>query len=183
MRKLIKNLKLIIAVSTMLALFAVAPVVYGGITWTGIDPIFYVNGTKFNVRAELPSEFICSLSGPIEIGVTVPADSHVKFISESSHIFDGCEVETKTKFFRDNDINNRILIQALFPAYESFPVKLKVDRDGVMVAVYEGFSNEVVTGKWVKFNGKGGTTDPVLTDDYDGTAYTYEDDQGEDTNY
>ena len=40
MRKLIKNLKLIIAVSTMLALFAVAPVVYGGITWSGIDPIF-----------------------------------------------------------------------------------------------------------------------------------------------
>ena len=183
MKEWMRNIKLIIAVSTMLVMFAVAPVVYGGITWSGFDPIFYVDGTKFNVRAELPSAFICSISGPIEIGVTVPAGSRVKFISESSYIFDGCEIETNTRIFRDHDLKGRILIQAFFPAYESFPVRLKVDRDGVMVAVYEGFSNEVVTGKWVKFNGKGGTTDPVLTDDYDGTVYTYEDDQGEDTNY
>ena len=173
MKKLVKNIKLMVAVSTMLAMFAVAPVVYGGITWSGFDPIFYVDGTKFNVRAELPSAFICSISGPIEIGVTVPAGSRVKFISESSYIFDGCEIETNTRIFRDHDLKGRILIQAFFPAYESFPVRLKVDRDGVMVAVYEGFSNEVVTGKWINLNANNGRIDPVLTDSYNEIAYTY----------
>ena len=51
MKKLVKNIKLMVAVSTMLVMFAIAPVVYGGITWSGFDPIFYVDGTKFNVRA------------------------------------------------------------------------------------------------------------------------------------
>lgn len=173
MKKLVKNIKLMVAVSTMLVMFAIAPVVYGGITWSGFDPIFYVDGTKFNVRAELPSAFICSISGPIEIGVTVPAGSRVKFISESSYIFDGCEIETNTRIFRDHDLKGRILIQAFFPAYESFPVRLKVDRDGVMVAVYEGFSNEVVTGKWISLNANNGRIDPVLTDSYNEIAYTY----------
>ena len=174
MKKLMKNIKLIIAVSTMLVMFAVAPVVYGGISWTGIDPILYVNDTKFNVRAELPSEFIYSISGPIEIGVTVPAGSRVKFISESSYIFDGCEIETNTRIFRDHDLNGRILVQAFFPANESFPVKLKVDRNGAMVAMYEGFSNEVVMGKWISLNANNGKIDPVLTDSYNEIAYTYE---------
>ena len=175
MKKLVKNIKLMVAVSTMLVMFAIAPVVYGGITWSGFDPIFYVDGTKFNVRAELPSAFICSISGPIEIGVTVPAGSRVKFISESSYVFDGCEVETNTRIFRDNDLNNRILVQAFFPADQSFSVKLKIDRDDKMVSVYQGYSNEVVTGKWISLNANNGSTDPVLTADYDETAYTYDD--------
>ena len=175
MGKWIRNIKLMVAVSTMLAMFAIAPVVYGGLSWTGIDPILYVNGTKFNVRAELPSAFICSISGPIEIGVRVPAGSRVKFISESSYIFDGCEIETNTRIFRDHNLNGRILVQAFFPADESFSVKLKIDRDGKMVALYQGYSNEVVTGKWVNINAKNGSIDPVLTDSYDGTVYTYED--------
>ena len=32
MRKLVKNIKLMVTISTMLAMFAIAPVVYGGIT-------------------------------------------------------------------------------------------------------------------------------------------------------
>ena len=103
MKKLVKNIKLMVAVSTMLVMFAVAPVVYGGISWTGIDPILYVNGTKFNVRAELPSEFICSLSDDIEIVVTVPEDASVEFISESSSDFGDCEVETDTEIVWNSD--------------------------------------------------------------------------------
>lgn len=179
MKKWMKNIKLIIAVSTMLAMFAIAPVVYGGISWTGIDPILYVNGTKFNVRAELPTEFICSLSGSIAITITVPGDASVDFISESSSDFGDCEVETDTEIVRDYGLKNKILVQAFFPADQSFPVKLKIDRDGAMVAVYEGFSNEVVTGKAVKFNGGTKGVDPVLTNSYDEISYTYTDSHAE----
>ena len=175
MRKWMKNIKLIIAVSTMLVMFAVAPVVYGGITWSGIDPIFYVDGHKFNVRAEWPSAYNCSISDDIKIVVKVPAGSKVKFISESLHVFEGCEIETNTKIFRDHNLRNRILVQAFFPADESFSVKLKIDRDGKMVAMYQGYSNEVVTGKWISLNANNGTTDPVLTADYNEIAYTYDD--------
>ena len=176
MRKWMKNIKLMVAVSTMLAMFAVAPVVYGGITWSGFDPIFYVNGHKFNVRAELPSEFICSLSGSIAIDITVPGDATVDFISESSYEFsNGCEVETDTEIVWDDSLSEKVLLfRAFFPADQRFEVKIKIDKDGEMVAVYEGFSNEVVTGKAVKFNGGGSGTDSVLTDDYDETVYTYE---------
>ena len=155
-------------------MFAVAPVVYGGLSWTGIDPVLYVNGTKFNVRAELPSEFVCNMTGPIAIVITVPGDALVEFISESSHDFGGCIVETDTEITRDYELSSKVVFQAFFPADQSFPVKFKVDRNGEMVEVYEGFSNEIVTGKRVNINANNGSTDSVLTDDYDETVYTYE---------
>ena len=174
MFKRMKSLKLTVAVTTMLAMLAIAPMVYGGISWTGIDPILYVDGTKFNVRAELPSEFICGLTGPIAINITVPGDASLEFISESSHDFDGCVVETDTEITRDYSLTNKVRFQAFFPADQSFPVKFKIDRNGEMVEAYDGFSNEVVTGKRVIINANNGSVYSVLTDSYDETVYTYE---------
>lgn len=174
MKKWMRNIKLIIAASTMLVMFAIAPVVYGGISWTGIDPILYVDGTKFNVRAELPSEFVCNMTAPIKIVIMVPGDASVKFISESSHDFDGCVVETDTEIVRNYRLSGKVYFLAFFPADQSFPVRFKVDRNGEMVEAYKGFSNEVVTGKWVNINANNGSIDPVLTDSYDETVYTYE---------
>ena len=94
----------------------------------------------------------------------------------------GSTLDTEIVRNPDPSVTRKVFFEAFFPADQSFDVKLKVDRNNEMVKVYEGFSNEIVTGKWVKFNGNDGTVDPVLTDDYDETVYTYEDDQGGDTN-
>ena len=172
MRKWMRNIKLIIAVSTMLAMFAVAPVVYGGITWSGIDPVIFINGQKFNVRVEWPSAFDCSISGPINITVTTPRKALVEFISESVDEFSGCLVETNTEIISSAK-GSKTTFEAFVPSAESFEVRLKIDRNGELVAVYEGLSNELVTGDSVGQHGKDLGIDPVLPDDYDESGYNF----------
>ena len=120
-------------------------------------------------------ESVCNMTAPIKIYITVPGDASMQFISESSHDFGGCLVETNTKIVRDYSLSNKVFFQAFFPADQSFPVRFKVDRNGEMVEAYEGFSNEVVTGKRVIINANNGSIDTVLTAEYDEVFYTYYD--------
>ena len=46
MRKLMRNVKLVAAASAVLAFMVAAPVVYGGLRWTGFDPELQVGGHK-----------------------------------------------------------------------------------------------------------------------------------------
>ena len=145
MKKWMKNLKLMAAVSALIALFAVAPVVYGGVTWSGIDPIFEANGHTFNVFVEWPSGSECSITGPIFVEVH---NKDASFIGESSKPF-ACDdstvtVETDTLFRRIGGPHNFVVTQMRVPASESFPVRLKVYRDGVLEGVCEGQSQESV---------------------------------------
>ena len=102
MKKWVKNIKLMIAVSTMMAMFAIAPVVHGGITWSGIDPIFLVKGHQFNVIIKWPEQYTCSIEDPIKVKIRVPEDSSYVFISESSDDVGDCgspqRTITKVKF-------------------------------------------------------------------------------------
>ncbi len=180
MSKLMKNIKLMVGVSTMLVVLAVAPVVYGGTKWSGMDPILMIENHQFNVRPEWPSHFDCSFTGPIQITVAVPEGASVELLDESSFDLSDCKVETDTVIVTDSSLRNKVRFEAFFPSGESFDVKLKIDRDGELVAVYLGLSNQVITGKVVKFNGNDQGFDPVLPEHYDGTSYNYEDDQGED---
>ena len=90
MKKWMRNIKLIIAVSTMLAMFAIAPIVHGGISWTGIDPIFLVKDHQFNVIIKWPEQYTCSIEDPIDVTIRMPKNSPYVFISESSDDVGDC---------------------------------------------------------------------------------------------
>ena len=98
--RLTRNLKLMAGLGAVLVMFAAVPVVHGGMSWTGIDPIFNVNGHQFNVWIEWPSQYDCDIE-EIEVEVKVPSDFDYEFVSESSEDL-GCgslvTTETEIRF-------------------------------------------------------------------------------------
>ena len=146
MRKWMKNIKLIIAVSSMLAMFAIAPVVHGGITWSGIDPIFLVNGHQFNVYIEWPSQYTCTIQGPIEVDVRVPNNAPYAFIMESSDDVGGCGSPQFTETKVDFDNRDNVEVKTEVHSAQVFPVRVLVYLDGLLVRTYEGMSSDDITG-------------------------------------
>ena len=144
MKKLMKNIKLMIAVSTMLAMFAIAPVVYGGISWTGIDPILMIDGHQYNVRFEWPSEFDCAFTGPMELEVKVPPDVSAELIEESNGNFGGCSQETVTTIVVDKRLKNKLKFAGFVHGASNFDVNIKVDVDGMFITEAHGLANRVV---------------------------------------
>ena len=180
MKKLMKNIKLMVAVSTMLAMFAIAPIVHGGISWTGIDPIFTVDDKKVNIRVEFPSEFDCSLDGPIDVKVYVPKGSDTNFITESTGSFSGCTQTTLTSISEKGRLKDGIEVKVRVNSSEEFDVKVKVDLEGTWVREREGDSNKWLSTKKIKFNAadNGGLgSDPASNGRLN---YTYEDDEDDD---
>ena len=175
MRKLIKNMKLIVAVSTMLAMFAAAPVVYGGISWTGIDPIFMVNDQKFNVKIEYPSAFDCDIDGLVEVRVEVPQNAKTQFIAESSGNLSGCTQKTRTKIVENKNLKDRVNIMARISSSETFPVRVRVAVDGTLARSAIGRSNEWVKVKSINLKGSSEKEVTNSDDDPDELVYTYED--------
>ena len=147
MKGLIMNLKLMAGVAAVLVMFAAVPVVYGGVSWTGIDPIFIVNGHQFNVWIEWPSQYDCDIE-EIEVTVRVSADMYYEFVSESSEDL-GCgsltSTNTKVKF--DDNGDNKVKVKGEVESDETFPVVVKVYLDGELVRTYEGDSDDDVTGE------------------------------------
>ena len=172
-----------VTISTMLAMFAIAPVVYGGITWSGIDPIFTVDGHRFNVRIEFPIEYSCDVDGPIDVKVAVPAGAHGKFIMESAGVFGDCLQVTHTTLVRKDNYVNKIAVGVRVNTDEEFRVRVKVDLDGIWVKSTEGDAGKWVVARNIRYDSadEGGLgLDPALENRGDGYNYSYEDDQGED---
>jgi hypothetical protein len=162
----------------MAAMLFVAVVVPGtseaGKKWSGADPMLTVNGEQFNVRVEWPSEFDCDIKGDISLKVFVKKGSAVNFHSESTGIFNGCEVTTKTKVVSSLK-NDSIGVETRMKAREDFPVKTKVDQNGYWIAEFVGTSNEVFRGVISLKEVKDGVVDPALPPNYNGEEYTYDD--------
>ncbi len=152
MKKLMKNVKLMIAVSTMLAMFAIAPVVHGGISWTGIDPIFLVKDHQFNVIIKWPEQYTCSIEDPIDVKIRVPEDSSYVFISESSDDVGDCgspqRTITKAKF---GGKGGEVKVKARLDSEFDFPFLVEVYLDGELISDQMGDSNGWTKDAKVKF--------------------------------
>lgn len=155
MRKLAKNLKLTVAVTTMLVMFAVAPVVYGGISWSGIDPVFKVDGHRFNVYIEWPEHKTHFIDGLIDVDIWYPKGADVEFVSEAYDTFlyesEGKKelikafTKTNLKDGADSDPNQGgILVSAKVNTSKRIPVNVKVYHNGELVQFCEGYSDEFV---------------------------------------
>ncbi len=147
MNKRIRNLKWVMGALTMLLVLTSVPIVHGGISWTGIDPVFNANGHRFNVWIEWPSQYTCTIE-EIEVTVRVPSDVDYEFISESAEDL-GCgfrtETETKVKFIDSG--KNYVYVKGEVESDEDFLVRVKVYLDGELVRTYEGESDEDIKGE------------------------------------
>ena len=130
----------------LLILSMAVPVTYAGVSWTGVDPVFKVNGQQFNVWIEWPSEFTCNVKSPIAVTVRAPRDASVQFVSESEGNF-GCGVITKTSTEIDRNGSNKVHISAQVESDSSFQVNVKVYVNGELVRTYSGASNDTVSGQ------------------------------------
>ncbi|MCI0439864.1 MAG: hypothetical protein L0177_12140 [Chloroflexi bacterium] len=151
-RKL-RNVKLIAALSALVAMFAVAPVVHGGILWTGIDPIVKTRESLVNIWAEWPAGNECAITGPITF--KVEADRG-QLLSESARAFpcgDGAVmVQTKTTV-QDARRGKLNVAEVFMPASSDFPVRARVYVDGELKLTCEGVSNSPFTCGSVELDG------------------------------
>ncbi len=144
MKKLGNRLKLTLGLSVaVLVLLAVAPVVHGGLSWTGIDPVLLANGHTLNVWVEWPTGRECSINGPILVEVHARAT----LLAESMETFN-CAT-------KDNIISTATMVKAIgipsqfkvehvfVPSTQVFPVRVKVYKDGELGAVCESRSNQL----------------------------------------
>lgn len=81
-----RRIKLLAGASAIMAALVVAPVVYGGGRWSGMDPELRVNGEKVNVWVEWPTDMTCEV-GNIKVQVLAPLLANVQLVSESSGSF------------------------------------------------------------------------------------------------
>ncbi len=137
------RLKLTLGLSVaVLMLLAVAPVVHGGISWTGIDPVLLANGHVMNVWVEWKTGRECSITGPISVEINARA----QLLSESVEVF-SCgdllsRVSTQTTVKEISVPFLFTLKRVYVPASDSFEVRVKVYRDGVLVRTCEGMTNQ-----------------------------------------
>jgi hypothetical protein len=151
-----KKIKLFAAPAIlMIAMFAIVSVAHAGVLWSGIDPVFKVDGRRFNVWIEWPSEYTCTITEPIAVDVKVPRDSSYVFISESADDVGNCGAHqrTMTNVTFQSKLRNEVKVAATVTSDLTFPVVVKVYREGELVRVYYGASNESVTGRGIKING------------------------------
>ncbi len=146
-----KRLKWFLIPSMMVILVAIVGPVAAGVKWSGIDPIFELNGQRVNVRIDYPSEFDCSIDGAIPVRVTIPAGTDVKFFTESTANLSGCDQETITTISESNDITGQFQVRAKVSSEEQFKLKVRVYVSGLPTKNFNGDSNEWVGGR-VKFH-------------------------------
>lgn len=153
MSKWMKNLKLMAGVGVVLAMFAAVPVVYGGLSWTGIDPVLVANEHTMNVWVEWPTGRECDITGVISVDVH-GAD---ELISESAESFacgdDTVFPQTATTVHQSWQPYFFWVQRVRVPASESFPVQVKIYKDGVLATTCEGYSNSDV-GCWPVYVGE-----------------------------
>lgn len=152
MKKWYKNLKLMVGAATMLGVMAAAPVVHGGILWTGIDPEVHVNGERFNVYIEWPENKTCFIDGMIDVDFWYPKGATATLVSESFSTFP-CPTgglvhaltKTNLKDGNGSDPNqNGILVSAKVNTSVQMPVNVKVYRNGELVQTCSGESDTFV---------------------------------------
>ena len=117
-----KRLKWFLIPAMMVILLTIVGTVAAGVKWSGIDPMFELDNHMVNVRIEFPSEFDCSINGPIEVKVKVPTGTDVNFIDESHGNHNGCAQVTSTRFIERDDLKNRFRVKARVNSTEMFPV-------------------------------------------------------------
>ncbi|MDP3064658.1 MAG: hypothetical protein Q8O40_15860 [Chloroflexota bacterium] len=127
------------------------------LSWDGIDPVIALNGGQQNlaIRIDWPSKYTCSIQGPIDVRVSVPAGMDAKVVQESTDSFPcGNVISTVTSVSdrRGEKRSDQVGVAVMVNASDSFPAKVTVSLDGEVAQVLRGSSSSVIAG-WVSVNG------------------------------
>ncbi len=137
-----KNLKLFAAVSVLAVFLAAGSVVYGGLSWTGMDPVIRLSdGTIVNVDIAVPPESWCLIDGPIDVQIAAPAGATL--IDEQ---YGPCGVTTVTELVVG--VDGILLVTAkpvTFTKKDNFPIEVMISVNGVEQATCTGQSKRGVS--------------------------------------
>lgn len=126
------------------------------LSWDGIDPVIALNGGEHNlaIRIDWPSNYTCSIQGPIEVRVSVPNGMPAEVIQESVDSFPcGNVISTATSVSerRGDRLSDLVGVFVNVNASEVFPAKVSISLDGQLVRVLRGSSRSVIAG-WVSID-------------------------------
>ena len=131
-----KGLRLVVIVSTVLMVLAGASVIYGGLRWSGFDPIVLVDGTEYSLTVAVAPGHVCRLSEDVQVTFHVPEGARNKLVSEQ----DVCNVSTSTSF--EEDADDDVYASVLVPARHRLPVDAVLVSGDPDPQFCSGWSNE-----------------------------------------
>ncbi|MDP7534922.1 MAG: hypothetical protein QGI88_14265 [SAR202 cluster bacterium] len=130
-----KSLKLLSVMFVFAVFLAGGPVVYGGLSWSGMDPIIGLpDGRIVNVDFSVPPGTWCKIDGPIDVKIRAPHGS--KLIEEQVGLC-GVPTDTVMTYSRDDTFS----VQARFGTVnrsENFPFQVMISVDGEEQATCAG---------------------------------------------
>ena len=141
MTKQVKQLKILAIVSAFAVFFAAASVVYGGLSWTGFDPVIRLKGGAIlNVDIAVPPGKWCNIDGPIH--VTVEAPKGAKLLKEQTG---PCDVTTSTVV--KNGAADKVEVTVVVKTSNGkgkFPVEIMISHKGQELVTCTGKANSEV---------------------------------------
>lgn len=129
-----------------------------GRRWSGIDPRADINGHQLNVRVEWYKGNACDVEGPIQVLITVPIGSDVRFMGESAERFD-CDndgvlettIATQTTIVEART-RGRVIVSSVVRAPGTrFPTRVEIYKDMKLTDVCRRSANKWIVCKGPKF--------------------------------
>ncbi|MDP6800933.1 MAG: hypothetical protein QF744_14060 [SAR202 cluster bacterium] len=104
-------------------------VVYGGLSWTGMDPVIELpdGGGQVNVVFSVPPGTWCKIDGPIDVDIVAPAGSRLLYEQNGQ-----CGVTTDTQLTSGDD--SSFSVHGQFDTLnkkDNFPFQVMISVDGV----------------------------------------------------
>ena len=135
---------MVAAASVVLTFLVAAPVVYGGLRWSGFDPaIRLADGTVVNIEIGMPPGQWCQIDGPIGVMVSVPQGSGAAVVFEQPATESNCYVTTSTTIDEGNT-DGAAYVGVDVEAKGNFPVDVVVSINGAEVRTCSSKAGDTV---------------------------------------
>ncbi len=149
-----RNLKLLSALFAFAVFLAGGSVVYGGLSWTGMDPEILVDGQKFNVYVEWPEGDVCLIDGPIDVDFWYPKGT------DANHIEVELVMETDASFPCDHSSNSSLvdengMIHVLSKTNLKDGTESDSNEGGILLAVKVNTSEQMPVRAYLYHNSPG----------------------------
>ncbi len=130
-----RNLKLLSGLFVFAVFLAGSSVVYGGLSWTGMDPVVKLSdGRIVNVELAVPPDAWCSIQGPVKVRIKAPSGSAL--VAEQ---LGPCGVTTSTKPTERDDDSISVKVYRLKKGKAPrLPLEVMISVDGEEQATCAG---------------------------------------------
>lgn len=142
-----KRLKWATVLPAILIMVFSVTAVYGGLRWSGIDPVVNLDDHTLNITAQWHSETLCSVNSDILIDVYHPAGVYANVVTESTAEceVDGELVEVSTVTNTHVTNSNKVTVTGLVSSDTNMPARLLLDLDGKHIRTCGGQANTLIT--------------------------------------